>query len=91
MNWKNIYNEMDDRQQLEMLLVLLKRLHQPQRALRPVHVVFPAMLAQMTLLTISLWSKSFTVAAVGSLLIAGLVMLPSTFPQQQPVTFHWVN
>jgi hypothetical protein len=49
------------------------------------------MFAQMILLSISLWQKSFTAAAAGSLLIAGLVMLPSAFPQKQRVSFHWIK
>jgi hypothetical protein len=82
---------MDERERLEMLLLLLKRVRHPRPILRPVHVVFPAMFAQMILLSISLWQKSFTAAAAGSLLIAGLVMLPSAFPQKQRVSFHWIK
>jgi len=91
MNWKQIYDHMDERERLEMLRLLLKRVEHPRRVLRPAHLLFPAMLAQMILLSISFWMKSFSQAAIGNLIIASLAMLPSVFPQKRRFQAHWVR
>lgn len=94
MNWKQIYDHMDERERLEILLLLLKRVEHPRRILRPAHLLFPAMFTQMILLVIGVWlasDKAFIQIAIGNLVIAGLAMLPSVFSRQQRFQAHWVN
>jgi hypothetical protein len=86
MDWKQIYNHLDEKERLEMTKLMLDRLHGPRRFrikarltyLRPSHLLIPAALLQMLWFAIvMLRSPALPNLVIGNLVIIAIALLPS--------------
>lgn len=97
MNWEQIFNRLTPEERQELTRLLLQRVERPRRLrmrdLRPIHMLFPSVLAQVVWF-ISLIIRPdeyfFSMFITGNLFITALAVLPSAFAQPRP-SVHWVR
>jgi hypothetical protein len=97
MNWEQIFYSLTREERQEVARLLLQRIEHPRRLrlreLRPIHVFYPAVLAQVVWFVIIMARSAgnyFGMFITGNLVITALAILPSVFVRQRPVV-HWVR
>lgn len=97
MNWQHIFNSLTEEERQEITRLLLQRIERPRRLrlrnLRPIHMLFPSVLAQVAwFVNIMLRPAEnfFGLYITGNLVIAALSILPSAFIPPRP-SVHWVR
>lgn len=76
---------------LLLIYVLYLRARRAIPSLRPIHLLFPATISQLTVFFIALANieKFLYIFAIGNLLVVSIVLFPSTI--QRTPKAHWVR
>lgn len=97
MNWEQIFAALTPEERQEIARLLFHRIERPRRFqlrdLRPIHMLFPSVLAQVTWFVIIMARPTdnfFGLLVTGNLVITALAVLPSAFVRPRP-TVHWVR
>jgi hypothetical protein len=97
MNWEQIYNRLTPEERQDITRLFLQRIERPRRAflrgLRPIHMLFPSVLAQVVWFVNVMAHPTenfFGLLITGNLFIAALAVLPSAFVRPRS-SAHWVR
>ena len=94
MNPEDLKNELSQLNDFDLTLVIwairLRWLRHKASLLKPVHMIPPVFISEITVISLAVYAHNILIAAVGTLLTAAIGMFPMLL-QPAPVKAHWVR